>query len=447
MDGTAQQLDLREIQGLILRGYRLPRARHFVATVKSPAAARAALARFIDGEAGRCPQLTTSEVWESKPDHCLNLGITWPGLLALGLPDANRADVIKEFGAFCEGPAKRAQLMGDVGESAPDRWIGGLGSGDDHVLVVLYAADEPTLTSRAAQVESVLRRDGAFELTLTFDAAALPDERVHFGYRDGISQPRIEGAPNVLEDGQPAVPAWHFVLREDAILYKVPHPELFRNGSFGVLRILEQDVAGFEAMLEANRGDVDPELLAAKLMGRWRNGTPLALSPDAPVAHPAIAPEALNQFDYLDDKVGHCCPIGSHIRRAFPRSQRVIGNNTPIHRLVRRGLPYGPPYEPGEAPGIERGLIGFFINANIRDQYEFVTEKWLNQGGFTAKLPDASRDFFASGDGSAREFEIVVGDGKTVKLRALSAFIKTRGAAYCFLPSRSGLDRLTRGMN
>jgi deferrochelatase/peroxidase EfeB len=373
------------------------------------------------------------------------LGITWPGLEALGWHD-ERGDASRAFAAFREGPAARAGNLGDVGDSAPERWIGGLGSGRDHVLLVLYAADEATLDGRAADLERVLLAGGAFEMALRFDAEALPGERVHFGYRDGISQPRIEGAPNVLEDGQSTVPAWHFVLRDDAITYRLPEPaELFRNGSFGILRILEQDVAGFEAMLEANRAQIDPELLAAKLMGRWRNGVPLVLSPDASEPVPPIAPEELNRFDYLADRAGHQCPIGAHIRRTFPRSQVVAGGTTRNRRLVRRGLPYGPPFVPGQAAdGIARGLIGMFINAQIEDQYEFVIKQWMNLGGFTAHLPNDSRDFFASGDGSAREFEVPLGPAAAVRVRTLSSFIKTRGSAYCLLPSRTGLTQLIR---
>ena len=61
----------------------------------------------------------------------------------------------------------------------------------------------------------------------------------------------------------------------------LPEPAgLWRNGSFGVFKMIEQDVVGFENFLQSNKDQIDPELLAAKICGRWRNGVPLALSPD-----------------------------------------------------------------------------------------------------------------------------------------------------------------------
>jgi hypothetical protein len=88
-------------------------------------------------------------------------------------------------------------------------------------------------------------------------------------------------------------------------------------------------------------------------------------------------------FEYVNadgsgDLKGVRCPVGAHMRRINPRGQPVTGQGQPggsnnTHRLIRRGMPYGLVYDPTQPyDGIERGLLGYFINSNIENQYEFV---------------------------------------------------------------------------
>ena len=176
-----------------------------------------------------------------------------------------------------------------------------------------------------------------------------------------------------MPDVLPKAPAGEFLLgyqsQYESFTYPLPQPDtLSRNGSFVAFRILEQDCAAFERFLTAASAQtgLDRELIAAKLCGRWRNGVPLALSPNTP--DPELPLEKYNSFDYkptadvpdaYDDRRGERCPIGSHIRRMNPRHSVVAGNSGLKRRVVRRGLPYGPPYDPAHpADGIERGLLG-----------------------------------------------------------------------------------------
>ena len=96
-------LDLDDIQGFILRGYRMPMVRHFLLTVGVPAQARKLVGRLVSGDESDAPQITTAEEWQvgfaagprddaaevsrHKPDYCLNLGITWQGIIALEIKD------------------------------------------------------------------------------------------------------------------------------------------------------------------------------------------------------------------------------------------------------------------------------------------------------------------------------------------------------------------------
>jgi deferrochelatase/peroxidase EfeB len=280
----------------------------------------------------------------------------------------------------------------------------------------------------------------------------------HFGYRDGLSQPTIDGAPMAgIRDPLPPVPAGDIVLGHPSarvgFAYPVPQPEpLGRNGSFGAFRVLAQDVAGFHRFLadEAAALGIDPELLAAKVCGRWRNGVPVLMSPGSATPDPPVPHDRLNDFDYVrtaaqqefDDPRGDVCPVGSHIRRANPRNARVAGGGLK-RRIVRRGLTYGPPYDPALPDDQERGLVGMFIGADLQEGFEFVVGEWLNGGTFAAGL-HGSKDVLA-GANEPTDSRFVVSRRPRVAVSGFSRFVTTRGAAYCFLPSMTGLRVLAGG--
>ncbi len=128
-------LNLPDIQGFIVRGYRMPMVRHFLLTVVDPALARNMLGRLVSGNESDTPQITTAEDWHvgfeagprdnpaepphRKPDYCLNVAITWQGMIALQIKQRVPNLSFKSFGAFMEGAAARAKLVGDTGPSAP----------------------------------------------------------------------------------------------------------------------------------------------------------------------------------------------------------------------------------------------------------------------------------------------------------------------------------------
>jgi Dyp-type peroxidase family len=440
-DTQPPQLDLADIQGLILHDYPVSYVRHFILRVNRVSAARRCIGALLpSGTANDLMITTAASEWpqDAGPEYCLNIGFTYAGLQALQLPETS-LDAFAKFKAFAAGAVKRAEVVGDTGPSALAHWIEVLRNPTEvHVLLFLYARNRATLEAKTKQLRALCAQHDAFsELPFPhdiYDGAALPDPDaekgfpgriIHFGYRDGISQPAIAGAPpSGFLDGQPPVPAGAFLLGYPSqwrgFRYPVPRPaELGHNGSFAAFRIFKQDVQAFETYLSNQAGDdAGKEAIAAQICGRWRNGVPLVLFPDSPDTK--IPKEQWNGFDYADDPAGERCPFDSHMRRTNPRgeSERVAGADGHQRRIIRRGMPYGPPYNrDNPEDNIERGLLGLFICASLEDQFEFLMANWINGSGFRPEIPHGSTD-------------------------PMFRFVTTRGGAYCFLPSLTALKHI-----
>ncbi|QND85669.1 Dye-decolorizing peroxidase [Chromobacterium vaccinii] len=461
-----------DVQGTILRGYRVERARHFVLRIDDKAGAGELILKLVDGQLG-LPPITTAQRGQQKPIHFLNISFTRVGLSQLGLSDAQLQTFDASFYKGATNPDVAAEV-GDCDDSAPQNWIGSLNDGCQvHALLSLWVdGGEAPLESASAALRRAFAEYGVTELSAQ-DAVALPDNRVHFGYRDSIAQPTIDGAPprkRSIPDDQPSVATGEFLLgylNESDGYYSLQPEELSLNSSFAAFRILEQDVAGFESFLQTYAGQLgmDAEMLAAKVCGRWRNGNPLTLMPNDEGS--TLPPDQLNAFHYVsndakqDDTLGLKCPIGSHIRRSNPRDGAVVGAGSPSHRIVRRAMPYGPAYDPAQPDQQKRGLIGYFINASLSNQFEFLTSQWALDYHFvkSATGPGGSEQGNAVFNISGEDVFLGVNHvdqssftdahpgrkGQNNKhITGFPRLIHTRGGAYCFFPSISGLRYLAQ---
>lgn len=450
---TALRLD--DIQGFILRSYMMPTLRVFVLTVADAVRARASLGAMVSQESG-IPQITTGAQWADKPPYCVNLAITYEGLEALQVPAASLASFPAEFAM---GAVARADVVGDSGPSAPSAWKGGLAEPGVHILLLLFAQSAALREEVTADWRSHFAENGLVE-RFCQDGDGLPGYLAHFGYRDGIAQPTIAGGlPGFVPDRLPPAPPGEFLLGHlsqfQDFTYPVPQPDaLGHNGSFVALRILEQDCAAFERFLDEapDRYGISGELLAAKLCGRWRNGVPLSLSPETDTPESPIPPEQWNSFDYVptpanpdafDDRKGTRCPVGAHIRRMNPRHATVAGGSGLKHRIVRRGLPYGPPFDPSQPDdGIERGLVGLFIGVSLKDQFEFIMQDWVNKGDFAPGLSGTRDVVLGTNAGGDNRFVIPRAGERPIVVTGFPQFVTTRGSAYGFLPSITGIRYL-----
>jgi Dyp-type peroxidase family len=429
-------LELNDIQSGVLR----PRP--------TPYAAVYVLFRIDDGKAGRELMRRIRPVVASAADLASPAGDTWvsvalsfQGLIALGLPQASLDSFSPEFQ---QGMAARAKILGDTGASSPERWEKPLGSADVHVVLTALAPDTERLEAALARARQEYQKISGITAIWRQNCHALPNEREAFGFKDGISHPAIEGSgipgANPLE--RPLRPG-EFVLGypdEMGDLPATPKPDVLgRNGSYVVFRKLHQRVAAFRQYLKARSSiPQDEELLAAKMMGRWRSGAPLALCPLHDDPELGADPRRNNAFLFKeDDAIGYHTPCGSHIRRMNPRDADVAGV-VRIHRMIRRGTSYGPPLPDGvlEDDGQERGLMFAFVGANLGRQFEFVQSEWMNDGRFfgggATKDPVAGANSGADGYSFPRR-------PLAMRIKGLSQFVLTRGGEYCFLPGLRAL--------
>lgn len=502
---TETPLDDGDIQGIVRSGYGKLLASRFLA-VRLRKGRRPEASRWLRDRVGSVTAAADAED-ASALDRAFNIAFTHPGLEVLGLDD----EVLDGFPAeFRQGqyPEHRTRALGDTAStegippsdparreesrSAPRHWEwGGSSETVPHALLLLYA---PTLGSSWSVPEPPTE---LFELVGKIESEALvrrgPDGamrfREHFGFVDGIGQPRIRG----WYEGEGTVSPELFLLgsgKGEAADASEALGGFGRNGSFLVFRMLEQDVGGFwTEMVDQTARDLEGRrersaahaqkavTLACKMLGRWPNGMPLTLFPTWQQAEsagmaggrpgPSLAPKELDDFLYrrLDAK-GLRCPVASHVRRCNPRdalsdlSAEESLDASDRRRILRRGRTYGEALEIVEllegvlsgdeadagaffdavdaasSSGGKRGVSFIALNSSIKSQFEFVLQSWLmdphfeNAGGSDPLLGPRERRFS------------VPAEPVRWRSRPLPQFVHTRAGAYFFLPGREALRRM-----
>jgi Dyp-type peroxidase family len=432
-------LELDDIQSGALR----PRPAPYVATYIA--------LRIDEAKAGRelmrrVANVVTSAASPTSPlaDTWVSVALTHNGFKALGVP---REAIDSLSWEFRQGMAARAHDLGDTGESAPEHWEKPLGTGNVHVIIVAVSPDEGRLESVLERARKTYREMSGIEAIWRQNCHALPTETEPFGYRDGISHPAIEGSgiPGSNPSEQP-LKAGEFILgyQDEMGGTQKTVPEILgRNGTYVVFRKLQQRVAEFRRFLKSHsNGPEAEELMAAKMMGRWRSGAPLALCPlhDDPAL--GADPHRNNDFQFqADDAMGFKTPCGSHIRRSNPRDAQIAGMAR-IHRMIRRGTAYGPLLPEGvlEDDGADRGLMFAFVGANIGRQFEFVQSQWINDGVFFGGGDD--RDPITGSPSEASGFTVPRRPVRK-RLNGIPQFVVTRGGEYCFMPGMRALRWLS----
>ena len=487
------EIDYCDVQGLVRFGYgRMKGASYALLRVRNVAAARAWL---------RSAHITSAEALKLPPSTALQVAFTASGLRALEVPSAVIEGFSPEFRVGMP-EENRARRLGDIGYNAPSKWKWGYAATNLPHLVVMFFADRLGLAS-FIQNSKQNGWNEAFEELLWLETADL-DGVEPFGFADGISQPHIDwdrqrdvtrpqidysnvvalgefllGYPNEynkytdrpLIDPDPI--STNLLNAEDAPGRK----DVGRNGTYLVLRQLQQDVRGFWQFVNQQSGGNagEAEKLAAAFVGRTRMGSPLVPGEERPV--PGVGPDpdeiCLNQFTFAKDPRGVGCPFGAHVHRANPRNADFPGRPTGLeklitmlgfgpkgfrddlmspvrfHRILRRGREYGPELLPEEAArpaasdASDRGLHFICLNANISRQFEFLQNAWMSSTKFSG-LTGESDPLLGNrqpipGCPVAGDFTAPRKDGIPGHVSGLPQFVTVRGGAYFFLPSLRAL--------
>jgi Dyp-type peroxidase family len=428
-------LELDDIQSGVLWPRPTPYAARYIGLrIENPAAGRQLMPRLaavVTSAASRTSPLT---------DTWVTVALTYRGLETLGVPRESLESLPWEFR---RGMVANANSLGDTGESNPAQWEKPLGTGAIHVLLAAVSPD----TARLEEVLEPARKryvelGPGIAAIWRQDCHSLATEKEPFGFRDGVSHPAIAGSGIAAFHREPPLKAGEFVVGYEDELDAVQktHPEVLgRNGTYVAVRKLHQRVAAFRRYLKENAASGDEEeMLAAKMMGRWRSGAPLALCPMHDDPELGADPRRRNDFLYQqDDPLGLKTPTGSHIRRANPRDAAVAGLPR-IHRMIRRGTVYGPPLADGllEDDGQDRGLMFAFLGAHLGRQFEFVQSEWMNSGVFFGA--GAARDPIAGSADGEGDFTL---PRRPVRRRlvGLPRFVVTRGGEYAFIPGLRAL--------
>ena len=383
---------------------------------------------------------------ETETPAWVTVAFTSAGLAALGVPQS-MLDTFPE--EFREGMARRAQDLGDVGTSGPEHWEWPLGTDAVHVAVSVLARDERHLELVAERARQRYADLPSVEVVWRQDCYQLPSGRTSFGFKDGIGNPDVEGSGlPVRNHHEQPIKAGEFIIGypdETGSLPPMPEPEVLgRNGTFLVMRKLRTDVAAYRRYLkEVARSREEERLLAAKMVGRWPSGAPLALAPDADDPELGADPARNNSFGYREDLRGFKCPAGAHARRANPRDALEDENSVDVrlHRMIRRGTSYGPMLAEGvlEDDGVDRGIIFIFAGSHLKRQFEFVKTQWINEGVFIGASNES--DPLVGGTRTPTDFTIPHVPIRR-RLRDLPSFVTTRGGEYCFAPGLRALKWL-----
>ena len=487
-------VEFDDMQGLIRFGHgALVEAEFILCTVKDPAAA---------GEWLRTAPVTSAKTLDSPPDTALQVAFTAAGLSAFGLSDNATSGFAQPFLSGMAGEDSRSRRLGDTGQNAPENWA--WDGANAHLLVMLYARNGGLEDWRKEVLSP--KFNAAFDLVQSFPTR--PNEGIEpFGFRDGISEPKVdwknthppskhgrEDYSNLISPGEVILghrneynarsgsPLLDARVPGRDVLAQAPDApdlrDLGRNGSYLVFRQLAQDVPGFWRYMDA-ASEGDPtrrDALAAKMVGRERDGTPLISGRRDIEGSPRS-----NDFTYEDDVNGVSCPLGAHIRRANPRTgdhphqlegrigwllstlgfrrrrDKLPGRHdlvasTRFHRLVRRGRVYGPKLTPGDAVKNDAktddcGLLFICLCADLVRQFEFVQNAWIASPKFNGLTGEA--DPLLGGrtpvSGVASDgFSIQKADGIDERHTPLPQFVTVKGGGYFFLPGLRALQFIAR---
>jgi Dyp-type peroxidase family len=431
---------LADLQGNLLRGHGRPAAAHVFVSFPSAAAGNAFVAATVGLVISAKVQLEQAAAFRANgTDGGLFtiLLLSASGYAVLGVPAAQRPN----DGPFVVGMAARTQVLNDPPRASWEPTF----QPEIHAMVLLAHTDQTSLNAAVADLGARAGAAGVVILGVEFGQSlknAQGRNIEHFGYIDGRSQPLVVTEDVAAEAGTTLFSAelslFHFFVRDPGST----NPNSF--GSYFVFRKLEQNVAGFktrEKQLAADLGLTgnDEQRAGAMVVGRFEDGTPLALSP-LPVGG---APSN----DFLFDQPGApVVPHQAHIRKTNPRGDTEFSESV---QMLRRGIPFGTrtdnpndrTIDPTARPTGGVGLLFMSYQSHLAFQFEFMQQSWANNKDFSEQGTGID-PIIGQGTAPAQAWPNPIDPVQPAASLSFAHFVTMKGGEYFFAPSLTTLRGL-----
>ena len=274
----------------------------------------------------------------------MTVAFTWNGLRALGVDEASLATFPEEFK---QGMVARAEMLGDTGENHPDNWVGGLASPDLHAIVDTVRPRRRrarALPGGAREARRAMRgRGSALVAGSGGDAAVRLRPRSFRLSRPALAaghrRHRREPTPG---SGAPLKPG-EFILGypdEDGPPSSCRNRRSFRaTAATWLIAACRNMWAGFATSCASTaETPEEQELVAAKLMGRWRSGAPLVLAPDKDDPALGADPQRNNDFNYKEHGPAWLCGAARRAHPPHESARHRREHEPPPHDPARRHL-------------------------------------------------------------------------------------------------------------
>ncbi|KAF8139337.1 DyP-type peroxidase [Mycena galopus ATCC 62051] len=440
-------LNLDDVQGDILIGMRKLFERFFFFGISDATEFKATLKTDI------LPLITsTMQVIANQTDTMLNIAFSHTGLVALNI--TGPANDLNDT-AFTEGQAADALNLNDPNTT---NWVPEFVGTNIHSVLLLASDAEANINATLADLQ--LKLGNSITEIYSLRTAMRPNENRDFGFLDGISNPTVGGFQSP-KPGQALVLTGEILVGETGD--DVPRPDWAKDGSFLVFRQLKQLVPEFNKFLADNpinepglTPEQGSELLGARMVGRWKSGAPVFLSPtfDDPDLgmdqfrnnNFTFAEPGQNKSDPTDQSK---CPFSAHIRKTRPRADLGLPENaSSIHHIVRAGTPYGPEVTGDESSSnvteLERGLAFVAYQSNIANGFQFLQKSWANNPNFVHPLagpgPEVGFDpIIGANQGAPRLVNGLDPTNAARNFTLIIDFVVSRGGEYFFSPSISAI--------
>jgi Dyp-type peroxidase family len=378
---------LGDLQGNILKSHGRNHAAHLLLHFNDPASGRAFVRRLLPQLTSAHRQLIDADTFKRthvSAGRFASLLLSATGYAALEIPP----DRWPTEPAFLQGMQRRGAALADP---PPITWE--LPYQQPLHALLIFADDSAELVRQHAREFKWAAREGGVGVpAIEFGRTLKNDDNQpieHFGYVDGISVPVLIAGEQAAEmHWRPDVPLSHAL---------APDPGGTQTASFGsymVFRKIEQNVRAFKAAEEQlasmlNLQGEAAERAGAMLIGRFEDGSPLALSDE-----PGVPFDAHNNFNYAEDPDGRYCPLHAHIRKVNPRGTSADERK---RLLIRRGITYGRRYDDLASerdaqlrPSGGVGLLFMAYGSSIEAQFEYVQSRWANDAAYIK--PDTGID-------------------------------------------------------